>query len=101
MALFTVKMDMEVVILAIVVATAEFVADAVAGVVQDMDQAGFPESLQGPENIGLVDGFEGGFEFRHGQGTVRCGEGPGDDDAVRRRFHAVVLEEFNEAFFHH
>ena len=101
MALLAVEMDVEVVVLAIVVGVAEFVADTVAGVIEDMHQVCLAESLQGPENVGLVDGFEQGFQFCHGHGSPRRGEGAGDDDAVRRRLHAVVFHQFQQVFVFH
>ena len=57
-AFLAVEMDVDVVVLAIMVAVAEFVADTVTGVVQHMHEMRFAEGLQSPENVGFVDGFD-------------------------------------------
>ena len=45
MALFAVEMDMDVVVLIVMMAVAELVADPVAGVVQHVDQMRLAEGL--------------------------------------------------------
>ena len=45
MALFAVEMDMDVVVLIVMMAVAKFVADPVAGVVQDVNQVRLAEGL--------------------------------------------------------
>ena len=101
MALFAVEMDVDVVILVFVMAVAEFVAHPVAGIVQHVHEMRLAESLQGPENIRLVDGFHDRFEFGHGHRTARRGEGAGDHDAVRRRLDAVAFHQVQQVFLFH
>ena len=92
-ALFAVEMDVDIVVPVFVMAVAEFVADAVAGVVQHMHEVRFAEGLQSPENVGLVDGLHDRFELGHGHRAARRRQGAGDDDAVRRRLHAVAFHQ--------
>ena len=101
-ALFAVEMDVDVVVLVIVMAVAEFVAHPVAGIVKDMHEMRLAESLQRPENVGFVNGFDNGFQFSHGHRTARRREGAGDHDAVRRRLDAVAFHQVQQVFlFHH
>ena len=100
-ALLAVEMDVDIVVLVIVVAVTEFVADTVARVVQHVHQMGLAERLQGPENIGFVDGLDNRLQLGHGHRTDRCSESAGDDDAVCRRLDAVAFHEFQQVFFFH
>ena len=100
-AFFAVEVDVDVIVFIVVVTVAEFVADAVAGVVQHVDEVRLAESLQRPEDVGFVDGFELGFQFRHGHRAAGGGEGAGNDDAVRRGFHAMALQKVDEMIVFH
>ena len=100
-ALFAVEVDVDIVVIIVMMTAAEFVADAVAGVVKDVHEVSLAEGLQGPEDVGFVDGFEDGFQFRHGHRTAGRGEGAGDDDTVRRGLHAMAFHQFQQVYLFH
>ena len=92
-AFFAEEMDVEVIVLAVVVAVAELVADAAAGIFKNMDKMGFAEHLQGAEDSALVYGFKGVFKLHHSQRPMRVVQGPGYEQPVGRGLYSVFLKQ--------
>ena len=90
MALFAVEMDVQVVILVVAVAMAEFIAHAASAVVDDMDQMVLAEEGQRTEDARFVDRQDLVLQFGERQGAPGLSQSLRHDDAIGRGLDAVV-----------
>jgi hypothetical protein len=91
-------MDVQVVVIVLVVAVAEFIADPFAHILQRVDEMHFPEQLQGTENVGFINRVKTLLQFAQGQGPGGIVEGAGNQEPVCRHFYAVPLHEGAQFF---
>ena len=91
-ALLTMEMWVLVVVMVMIVAVAELVAQAIA-VLDDMHEVFFTEEREGTEDVRLVDGADGVFEFGERHGSHGRGESLDDDNAIGRWPYVVSVEK--------
>ena len=90
MALFAVEMDVQVIILVVAVAMAEFIAHAASAVVDDMDQMMLAEEGQRTEDARLVDRQDLVLQFGERQRAPGLSQSLSHDNAIGRGLDAVV-----------
>lgn len=72
---------MLVVVMVMIIAVAELVAQAIA-ILNDMHEVFLSEEREGTEDVRLVDGADGVFEFGERHGSHGRGESLDDDNAI-------------------
>ena len=91
-ALFTMEVWVLVVVMVVIIAVAEFIAQAIA-VLDDMHEVFLSEEREGTEDVRLVDGADGVFEFDERHGSHGRGESLDDDNAIGRWPDVVSVEK--------
>ncbi len=81
-----------VVVMVMIIAVAELVAQAIA-VLDDMHEVFLSEEREGTEDVRLVDGADGMFEFGERHGSHGRGESLDDDNAIGRWPDVVSVEK--------
>ena len=83
------EVNMQVIILVVAMAVAEFIAHAVTAILYDMHQMMLTEESERTKDARLVDGEYCVFQFRQRQRSSGLCQRPGNDNPVSRRFDAV------------
>lgn len=83
---------MLVVVMVVIIAVAEFIAQAIA-VLDDMHEVFLSEEREGTEDVRLVDGADGMFKFDERHGSHGRGESLDDDNAIGRWPDVVSVEK--------
>ena len=91
-ALLTMEVWMLVVVVVMIIAMAELVAQAIA-ILDDMHEVFLAEECEGTEDIRLVDGADGMFKFDERHGSHGRGESLDDDNAIGRWPNVVSVEK--------
>ncbi len=91
-ALLTMEVWVLVVVMVVIIAVAEFIAQAIA-VLDDMHEVFFSEEREGTEDVRLVDGADGMFKFDERHGSHGRGESLDDDNAIGRWPDVVSVEK--------
>ena len=81
-----------VVVMVVIIAVAEFIAQAIA-VLDDMHEVFLSEEREGTEDVRLVDGADGMFKFDERHGSHGRGESLDDDNAIGRWPDVVSVEK--------
>ncbi len=80
-ALLTMEVWVLVVVMVVIIAVAEFIAQAIA-VLNDMHEVLLSEEREGTEDVRLVDGADGMFKFDERHGSHGRGESLDYDNAI-------------------
>lgn len=91
-------MHVQVIILPLVAAQAQFVTDSVASVLERVYEMPVPEQRQRAEYPGLVYAVDAGFEFGQGYGPFLSGQSPEYKQPVGGFPNAVTLQQLYEIF---
>lgn len=91
-AFLTMEVWMLVVVMVVIIAVAEFIAQAIA-VLDDMHEVFLSEEREGTEDVRLVDGADGMFKFDERHGSHGRGESLDDDNAIGRWPDVVSVEK--------
>ena len=84
---------MDILVVLMVVAMAEFIAYTLAATLDDMHEVVLTEKCQGAEDVRLVDAQDLIFQFRQGDGMQCLHQFLQHDDTVSRRLDAVLLQQ--------
>ena len=93
LTLFTEEMRMDILIMVVILAMAEFIAHSLTAPFNDMHEMVLTEECQCTEDIRLVDGQNLRFQLCERHRAQACGQCPHHDDAVRRRLDTVFLQQ--------
>lgn len=91
-------MHVQVIILPLVAAQAQFITDPVASVLERVYEMPVPEQRQRAEYSGLVYAADARFEFGQGYGPFLSGQSPEYKQPVGSFPNAVALQQLYEIF---